>query len=436
MQRNLVRGLAVALALVTFVVTGAPDARSDDLDDRRANLDRALAAADHAIDDASAEVNRAVAEADAAKQELSDAQDRLAEAESVTTAARKLAEKRKQELAAAEHRAAQAEADVAAAQAAFDSTDARINEEITVITQQSGALVDLALLLTDIDMSRLNQRAQLSETLFTASAIQLDELQARRFALDAAKVAAEAARADAEAARRSADEQLAVAEDAEAEADRLRDEVAAKVRTRDAALNAAREELAQEEQRQAALEAESKEVDKRIADRVAAAEAKRAAEEAARQAAKNQQTSASQGSGGSSSNSSTTFLRPVDGRITSPYGMRLHPVLGYWKLHDGTDFGASCDAPIRAAQDGVVAERYYNSGYGNRLMIDHGRYGGKYVTTGYNHANRYVVGVGQKVARGQVIGYVGSTGYSTGCHLHLMVWENGSVVDPMARWFR
>lgn len=432
MQRNLVRGLAVALALATFVVTGAPDARSDDLDDRRANLDRALAAADHAIDDASAQVNLAVTAANAAKEELSGAQARLAKAESATAAARKLAEQRKQELAAAEHQVRKAEADVAAAQAAFDSTDARINEEITVITQQSGALVDFALLLTDIDMSRLNQRAQLSETLFTASAIQLDELQARRFTLDAAKVAADAARADAEAARRAADDQLAVAQEVEAEADRLRDEVAAKVTARDAALSSAREELAQEEQRQAALEAESKDVDKRIADRVAAAEAKRAAEEAARK----QQSTTSQSNSGSSSSSSATFLRPVDGRITSPYGMRLHPVLGYWKLHDGTDFGASCDTPIRAAQDGVVAERYYNSGYGNRLMIDHGRFDGKYVTTGYNHASRYVVGVGQKVSRGQVIGYVGSTGYSTGCHLHLMVWENGSVVDPMARWFR
>ena len=115
--------------------------------------------------------------------------------------------------------------------------------------------------------------------------------------------------------------------------------------------------------------------------------------------------------------------------------MRLHPVLGYWKLHDGTDFAASCGTEIRAAADGKVVERYFNSGYGNRLMIDHGRVGGSYVTTGYNHATHYVVGVGEHVSRGQVIGYVGSTGYSTGCHLHLMVWENGSRVNPMARWF-
>jgi murein DD-endopeptidase MepM/ murein hydrolase activator NlpD len=114
--------------------------------------------------------------------------------------------------------------------------------------------------------------------------------------------------------------------------------------------------------------------------------------------------------------------------------MRFHPVLRYWKLHDGTDFGAGCGTPIRAPASGRVAEKYYNGGYGYRLMIDHGFESGRFVTTGYNHASRYTVHVGQRVRKGQVIGYIGSTGYSTGCHLHLMVWLNGRVVNPMI-WF-
>ncbi len=125
------------------------------------------------------------------------------------------------------------------------------------------------------------------------------------------------------------------------------------------------------------------------------------------------------------------FIYPVSAPITSPYGMRFHPVLHIWKLHDGTDFGAGCGTAIHAAYSGTVAERYFNAGYGNRLMIDHGYIDGKYVTTGYNHATRYIVHVGQHVRQGQVIGYVGTTGFSTGCHLHLMVWLNGSVVNPM-----
>ena len=127
------------------------------------------------------------------------------------------------------------------------------------------------------------------------------------------------------------------------------------------------------------------------------------------------------------------FSRPVSGPITSPYGRRLHPILHVWKLHDGTDFGASCGTPIRAAAAGRVTNRSFNSGYGNRLMIDHGTLSGRRVTTGYNHASRYVVGVGATVRRGQVIGFVGSTGYSTGCHLHLMMWLNGQLTDPV-RW--
>ncbi len=124
----------------------------------------------------------------------------------------------------------------------------------------------------------------------------------------------------------------------------------------------------------------------------------------------------------------------MNANITSPYGMRFHPILRYWKLHDGTDFGAGCGTPIRAPYSGRVAERYYNAGYGNRLMIDHGTVDGRFVTTGYNHAIRYTVWVGDHVSKGEVIGYVGTTGYSTGCHLHLMVWLDGKRRNPMT-WF-
>ena len=140
-------------------------------------------------------------------------------------------------------------------------------------------------------------------------------------------------------------------------------------------------------------------------------------------------------SSGSTRKASSYFDYPVNGPITSPYGQRFHPVLHVWKLHDGTDFGASCGTPIRAPRDGVVAEKYFNRGYGNRLMLDHGKIGGHYVTTGYNHASSYTVGVGQHVSRGQVIGYVGTTGFSTGCHLHFMVWTDGNRENPMGRWF-
>lgn len=130
-------------------------------------------------------------------------------------------------------------------------------------------------------------------------------------------------------------------------------------------------------------------------------------------------------------NNGSTLSRPVTGRISSQYGMRKHPILGTYKIHDGTDFAAPCGTPIWAAASGTVVQRYYNSAYGNRIVVNHGVMRGVSVMTTYNHLSRYNVTNGQKVTRGQVIGYVGTTGLSTGCHLHFMVLQNGKHTNPM-----
>ena len=126
------------------------------------------------------------------------------------------------------------------------------------------------------------------------------------------------------------------------------------------------------------------------------------------------------------------FLNPVTGPVTSGFGMRLHPLLKIWKLHDGTDFGAACGTAIWAPYAGVVTRTAFNAAYGNRLFVSHGSVDGVRVETAFNHATRYLVRPGQRVSRGQVIGEVGSTGLSTGCHLHLMVWLNGRLSNPMS----
>jgi murein DD-endopeptidase MepM/ murein hydrolase activator NlpD len=121
----------------------------------------------------------------------------------------------------------------------------------------------------------------------------------------------------------------------------------------------------------------------------------------------------------------------ADTYVTSPYGMRFHPILHYWKLHDGTDFGAGCGTPVYAAASGTVISEYYDSAYGNRITLNHGNVNGVSLSTSYNHLTSFVAGYGQHVARGELIGYAGTTGWSTGCHLHFMVYENGATVDPM-----
>ena len=101
---------------------------------------------------------------------------------------------------------------------------------------------------------------------------------------------------------------------------------------------------------------------------------------------------------------------------------------------NGVDFGAECGAPMYATANGEVIAQYYQTAWGNRLIIDHGWQRGTGLASIYHHATHYVVGVGQRVRRGQLVGYVGTTGWSTGCHLHFTVMANGSPVDPM-NWF-
>lgn len=126
---------------------------------------------------------------------------------------------------------------------------------------------------------------------------------------------------------------------------------------------------------------------------------------------------------------------PTEGNIGSPWGMRFHPILHYVRMHGGVDIGAPTGQPIYAAADGVVtkAETGYNSGSGTNVRIDHGKITGKKLETAYLHMSKYVVKVGDKVTRGQLIGYVGSTGLSTSPHLHFSVYVNGTNSNP-ADW--
>jgi murein DD-endopeptidase MepM/ murein hydrolase activator NlpD len=110
--------------------------------------------------------------------------------------------------------------------------------------------------------------------------------------------------------------------------------------------------------------------------------------------------------------------------------MRYHPVLHYWRLHAGTDFGAPCGTPVRASASGTVVRAGWSGGYGNQVVIDHGRMKGVGLASSYNHLSRIIKHSG-RVSRGQLIGYSGTTGLSTGCHLHFEVYVNGGHVNPM-----
>ena len=114
-------------------------------------------------------------------------------------------------------------------------------------------------------------------------------------------------------------------------------------------------------------------------------------------------------------------------RVASGYGMRMHPILKYRKMHNGMDFTANTGTEIYATGDGVVVKAGRATGFGNVVYIDHG-FG---YETRYAHMNKFNTKKGRKVKRGDVIGYVGNTGLSSGPHLHYEVHKNGTVINPV-----
>ena len=121
-------------------------------------------------------------------------------------------------------------------------------------------------------------------------------------------------------------------------------------------------------------------------------------------------------------------IAPVAGRMTSPFGLRRHPILGYTRMHAGIDFGAGYGSPIFAVSDGLVTFAGRHGGHGNYVRLGHG--GG--LGSGYGHMSRIAVSPGSSVRAGQVIGYVGSSGLSTGPHLHFEVYRDGRPINPLS----
>lgn len=125
------------------------------------------------------------------------------------------------------------------------------------------------------------------------------------------------------------------------------------------------------------------------------------------------------------------FMKPIAGPITSPFGYRTHPVFKRTIFHSGIDIGGINGGKIRAANSGKVLYSGWYGGYGKVVILDHGLVNGKPTTTLYAHMSGYIVSPGQTVMKGQVLGYEGSTGYSTGPHCHFEVRVNGKPQNPL-----
>jgi murein DD-endopeptidase MepM/ murein hydrolase activator NlpD len=307
-----------------------------------------------------------------------------------------------------------ADQDAEAGAAAVDEQTARVGRLARAVYQGGGSLTNAAMLLQSRSPADFAERLVAIQTVTSSQSATLADLRdaQQSFGDRASELAA--VRSEMSEADRQAQAELAVISQLERQASAAATKVADLVKTRTAALAAGAAAQAEDDARTQALAGEGSSLQSTLG-----AEARRLLGAAG---AKH---------GYDIAPVPGTLGRPVIGPITSPFGIRVHPITGVRKLHTGTDFGVPCGTPIKAALEGTVISAGYNTAYGWRTVVSHGVINGALLTTTYNHQTRLGVTVGQHVTAGEVIGISGTTGYSTGCHLHFELIVNADFVDPV-----
>ncbi|QIG41912.1 peptidoglycan DD-metalloendopeptidase family protein [Nocardioides anomalus] len=419
----------MTLALLTTLGTlgsAVPLAHADGTDDlkhKHQDVQAQIEQAQESAEEASKAVNRAKSDLATAESQLADAQVSYAGAQAhVSDVQAQLADAQAVDaqmqaaLQAAQADLAQAKAEVRAGQAALDAQQQAVKDSVVSVYQQgSPELMAWTGYLQSQTPSDLIRKMEYADTLIEDQNTVFDQLHAAELAL-------RAERDEVRTAEQAADEQ----------ADRAAQQLVNVQQLEQEATEAANDALLAQDQVTLTVAARAKAQRKaERAKRQDLEQLEKLKKQEARIKAQILAAAAADQSAGYVGDDDGFLLPPVTGAVTSPFGYRIHPIYGYWGLHDGTDFGVSCGEGMRAAADGKVLSRYYSPVYGNRLYVDVGKVNGHALTVVYNHATSYRVDVGDHVTRGEVVGYVGSTGWSTGCHLHFTVLQDGTAVDPM-----
>jgi murein DD-endopeptidase MepM/ murein hydrolase activator NlpD len=402
---------AVAACAVAASALTIPLAHADDLKHRKSSVHHKVESAHDDLEDSSAQMRRATARLAAAEAELAGARNHLSEVRARLDAARARDEQMRLKLEAAVERLESAEAELADGRVALTAQQDEVTDTVNSLYQDGDPeLMAFTSLLQAKSPSDLTRQIEANHVLVDSETRVYDDLRAAEVLLEVREQQVEDARDEVAEQRAAAAEHLVEMKELRDEAFDAKAAVEALVRDR----RSARQVANRARQHDMAVLQRLRREENRIKQRILA-QARRAA----------------RAHGGFNGATGGFLDRPVPGSVTSPFGWRVHPIYGYWGLHNGTDFGVACGEPLHASAAGRVTTRYYSSVYGNRLYIGVGMVNGKYITLVYNHMSGYAVGTGQNVARGQVVGYVGDTGWSTGCHLHFTVLANGQPVDPM-----
>ena len=389
---------------------------------------------DAQVDQLKAQLQETSADLSAAYTALRSTQDKLPAARTVLEKAQNAAavadranSVAAQELEAARASEKKAEDKLASTTKKVKSSRTRVAQFAAQIYQEQGfGQLDMA--LSSSDPQQFADRIALVDTVMDVQSETMDRLATERASLTALEDHLSALRADSADKKKQAQaafERARSARDAAASAKRELDALAAQQASQASTVAG---KLATEKQRLASMEAEQARLHTILVQR--AAEQRRRAAAARRAAAKKHgKSGGSKGGGGAVTRSNGFLSYPVNAPTTSEFGMRFHPIYHRWKLHSGRDFGAPCGTPVHAAAPGDIISAGWGGGYGNRIVIDHGLVRGVGLASTDNHLTSISRGGGH-VSRGQLIGYSGTTGTSTGCHLHFEVLENGNFVNP------
>ncbi|EGD43418.1 putative peptidase M23B [Nocardioidaceae bacterium Broad-1] len=401
--------VVVAAVLLSPTLPSSADEK-DRLEQEQREIQRDQKAAAEDLEHSSAGLREASATYAAAREKLDRAQTRLnelnarlVEVQAAHTQVKAELAEQKVLLAKAKKELAEGQAEVTAQReemrdeilSRFTGGDPRLAQAAALLS--GGSLEDLMRQQTYVDAAAAGQDATLQRMEATETMLVVREAEVQEAT-------------DAIAAKEKKARELV------AEVDSLRDQAAA-----------AHDEMSTLAERAAAA--------KRSAEAARAADAaelrKLEAEESALRTKIRSLASAGSGTDRNVGSVGGLFGMPVtDTYITSPYGIRKHPIYGYVALHNGTDYHAPCGRPLLAIESGQIISTSYSSVWGNRLHLYLGKVNGHSYTAVYNHISSYARRSGS-VGRGETVAYAGTTGWSTGCHLHFTVLRDGTPVDPV-----
>jgi murein DD-endopeptidase MepM/ murein hydrolase activator NlpD len=414
-------GTLVSAALALSLLAAATPATGDPAD-RKRQVDESIGAVQEDLAGTSQELQGAYAALASSQARLPVAQAELAAAEAARDQAQRKDVELATRLAAAQQSEANQAAEIVQGNADIAETESSIGRMATEAYRAGGLPQGLSLALGAEGPDDFAARYLLVDTALRSQTGVIARLRQQQAVLANQQARLEAVRAQVAELRAQAAANLQAARRAEQDAAARKAEVEQLIAQQAAATATITARQAEEQAQLASLQAEQAALE---------AEIRRIAEEERRKAEERSRARAGRSDRGSSSAASPGVLaRPVDGPVTSGYGWRIHPIYHTRRLHTGTDFGVGCGTPIRAAADGSVVRAGWAGGYGNQIVLNNGVIGGDAIATSYNHMSAYGVRSGS-VSRGEVIGYVGTTGASTGCHLHFEVFVDGGRTNPM-----